>query len=69
MARTRRTASERGGGVGIGAVVLERLTAAGLNASSTLSFDPEGLTWRLIAPLREIVKSGAGESQSQTPQG
>ena len=54
---------------GFGAVVLERLTAAGLNASSTLSFDPEGLTWRLIAPLREIVKSGAGESQSQTPQG
>jgi PAS domain S-box-containing protein len=54
---------------GFGAVVLERLTAAGLNASSTLSFDPEGLTWRLIAPLREIVKSGAGESQSQTQQG
>jgi PAS domain S-box-containing protein len=46
---------------GFGAVVLERLTAAGLNGSSTLSFDPEGLRWRLIAPLREIVKSGAGE--------
>jgi PAS domain S-box-containing protein len=55
---------------GFGAVVLERLTAAGLNASSTLSFDPEGLTWRLIAPLREIVKTGAGQSQSpQTLQG
>ena len=43
---------------GFGCVVLERLTAAGLNASSTLSFDVEGVTWRLIAPLKEIVKTG-----------
>ena len=46
---------------GFGAVVLKRLTAAGLNATSTLSFDVEGLTWRLVAPLDEIVKAGTGE--------
>ena len=39
---------------GFGSVVLERLTAAGLNASSTLSFEVDGVTWRLIAPLKEI---------------
>ncbi len=54
---------------GFGAVVLERLTAAGLNATSTLSFDVEGLTWRLVAPLREIVKTGTGESRSQALSG
>ena len=42
---------------GFGAVVLERLTAAGLNASSTLSFEADGVTWRLIAPLKEVVKT------------
>ena len=54
---------------GFGAVVLERLTAAGLNATSTLSFDVEGLTWRLVAPLNEIVKTGTGESRSQALSG
>ncbi len=54
---------------GFGAVVLERLTAAGLNATSTLSFDAEGLTWRLVAPLDEIVKAGTGESRSQALSG
>jgi PAS domain S-box-containing protein len=54
---------------GFGAVVLERLTAAGLNASSTLSFDVEGLTWRLVAPLHEIVKTGTGESRSHALSG
>ena len=42
---------------GFGKVVIERLTAAGLNASSTLSFEPEGVIWRLIAPLKDIVKA------------
>ena len=54
---------------GFGFIVLERLTAAGLNASSTLSLDVEGLTWRLIAPLSEIVKTGAGELPSPNPAG
>ena len=54
---------------GFGAVVLERLTAAGLNATSILSFDVEGLTWRLVAPLHEIVKTGTGESRSQASSG
>jgi PAS domain S-box-containing protein len=48
---------------GFGGVVLERLTAAGLNASSTLSFDVKGVTWRLIAPLHEIVRIGTGEAR------
>jgi two-component sensor histidine kinase len=46
---------------GFGAIVLERLAAEGLNASSTLSFHVEGVTWRLIAPLKEIVMAGAAE--------
>ena len=46
---------------GFGAIVLERLAAEGLNASSTLSFHVEGVTWRLIAPLKEIVMTGAAE--------
>jgi PAS domain S-box-containing protein len=54
---------------GFGAVVLKSLTAAGLNATSTLSFDVEGLTWRLVAPLHEIVKTGTGESRSQALSG
>ena len=54
---------------GFGGVVLERLTAAGLNASSTLSFDDEGVTWRLVAPLKEIVKTGTSDSRSATPSG
>jgi two-component sensor histidine kinase len=46
---------------GFGKVVIERLTAAGLNASSTLSFEPDGVIWRLIAPLKEVVKTGIGD--------
>jgi PAS domain S-box-containing protein len=54
---------------GFGSVVLERLTAAGLNASATLSFDVEGLTWRLIAPLREIVMTATGDSRARATSG
>ncbi len=60
---------ERGGppvnpevGSGFGKVVIERLTAAGLNASSILSFEPDGVIWRLIAPLKDIVKTGPRRS-------
>jgi PAS domain S-box-containing protein len=42
---------------GFGTVVIERLTGAGLNASSNLSFEPEGVVWRLLAPLKDIVKT------------
>jgi PAS domain S-box-containing protein len=49
---------------GFGKVVIERLTAAGLNASSTLSLDPDGVIWRLIAPLEDIIKTGTGDSPS-----
>jgi PAS domain S-box-containing protein len=54
---------------GFGGVVLERLTAAGLNAACTLSFDAEGLVWRLIAPLKEIVMTGTGDSRPQAASG
>ena len=46
---------------GFGKVVIERLTAAGLNASSILSFESDGIIWRLIAPLKDIAKSGASD--------
>ena len=46
---------------GFGKVVIERLTAAGLNASSILSFEPDGVIWRLIAPLKDIVKTGTSD--------
>ncbi|HZZ23466.1 MAG TPA: HWE histidine kinase domain-containing protein [Roseiarcus sp.] len=49
---------------GFGKVVIERLTAAGLNASSTLSFEPDGVIWRLIAPLKDIAKTGASDPLS-----
>jgi two-component sensor histidine kinase len=49
---------------GFGKVVIERLTAAGLNASSTLSLEPDGVIWRLIAPLEDVVKTGTGDSLS-----
>src|SRR5262249_20987506 len=42
---------------GFGRVIIERLTAAGLNASSILSFEPDGVIWRFIAPLKEITKT------------
>ena len=46
---------------GFGKVIIERLTAAGLNASSVLSFQPDGVRWRLIAPLKDIVKTGTSD--------
>jgi PAS domain S-box-containing protein len=49
---------------GFGSVVLERLAAAGLNASASLSFDGEGVTWRLIAPLKEIVMTRTSDPRS-----
>ena len=49
---------------GFGRVIIERLTAAGLNATSTLSFESEGVIWRLIAPLKEITKTGVSDSLS-----
>jgi PAS domain S-box-containing protein len=49
---------------GFGKVVIERLTAAGLNASSILSFEPDGVVWRLIAPLKDIVKTGTSDPLS-----
>jgi two-component sensor histidine kinase/PAS domain-containing protein len=52
---------------GFGAVVLERLTAAGLNASSTLSFEVGGVVWRLSAPLKEVVKTGSSDLRSPAP--
>jgi PAS domain S-box-containing protein len=54
---------------GFGAVVLERLAAESLNASSTLSFEVEGVLWRLVAPLKEIVMTGTGESGAPAPEG
>ena len=49
---------------GFGNVIIERLTAPGLNASSTLSFEPDGVIWRLVAPLKDIVKAGTSDPQS-----
>jgi PAS domain S-box-containing protein len=42
---------------GFGTVVIERLTGAGLSGSSVLTFEAEGITWRLVAPLKDIVKT------------
>ena len=52
---------------GFGAVVLERLTASGLNAASRLSFEVGGVTWRLTAPLKEVLKAGSSDFQSPAP--
>jgi PAS domain S-box-containing protein len=49
---------------GFGKVVIERLTAAGLNASSILSFEPDGVIWRLIAPLKDVLKPGISDALS-----
>jgi two-component system CheB/CheR fusion protein len=54
---------------GFGSVVLGRLTATGLNASSTLSFEVDGVTWRLTAPLNEVVKAGMIDPRSSAPSG
>jgi PAS domain S-box-containing protein len=52
---------------GFGAVVLERLTAAGVDGSSTLNFEVGGVVWRLITPLKEVVKAGSGDVVSPAP--
>jgi two-component sensor histidine kinase len=52
---------------GFGKVVIERLTAAGLNASSTLSFEADGVIWRLIAPLKDVIKTGAADPHHSEP--
>jgi len=49
---------------GFGKVIIERLTAPGLNASSILSFEADGVIWRLVAPLKDIVKAGTSDPQS-----
>jgi PAS domain S-box-containing protein len=54
---------------GFGKVVIERLTAAGLNAASILSFEPDGVIWRLIAPLKDIAKTGASDPPSSEVSG
>ncbi len=52
---------------GFGKIIIERLTASGLNASSILSFEPDGVTWRLIAPLKDVVKTGASDPLDSDP--
>jgi PAS domain S-box-containing protein len=52
---------------GFGKVVIERLTAAGLNATSILSFEPDGVIWRLVAPLKDVVKAGASDPHHSEP--
>ena len=53
--------------LGFGKVIIERLTAAGLNASSILSFEPDGVIWRLIAPLKDVVKTGTADPHHSEP--
>jgi len=56
--------------IGFGRVVIERLTDAGLNSSSKLSFDADGVTWRLVAPLKDVAISGpAGSGRSKPSDG
>ena len=52
---------------GFGKAVIERLTAAGLNASSILSFETDGVIWRLAAPLKDIVKAEIGDPPHSEP--
>ena len=52
---------------GFGTVVIERLTAAGLNASSILSFEADGVVWRLVAPLKDVVKTGTSDPHHSEP--
>jgi two-component sensor histidine kinase len=52
---------------GFGKIVIERLTGAGLNASSILSFKPDGVIWRLIGPLKDIVETGPRDPLSSEP--
>ena len=54
---------------GFGTVVIERLTAAGLNASSILSFEADGVVWRLVAPLKDVVKTGTSDLHHSEPSG
>jgi PAS domain S-box-containing protein len=52
---------------GFGSVLIERMVADGLDASAVLDFAPEGITWRVIAPLREVLTHWESKSSS-TPQ-
>jgi two-component sensor histidine kinase len=52
---------------GFGRVVIERLTAAGLNASSKLSFEADGVMWRLVASLKDVAISASGGSRHPNP--
>src|SRR3984957_16772931 len=54
---------------GFGKVVIERLTAAGLNATSILSFETDGVTWRFAAPLKDIVKAEISDPHRSEPSG
>jgi PAS domain S-box-containing protein len=54
---------------GFGSIVLERLAPAGLNGFSTLSFEVEGVVWRLIAPVKDVVRTGSGDSGPPAPSG
>jgi PAS domain S-box-containing protein len=40
---------------GFGSVLIERMVVDSLNGSAVLTFAAEGVTWRLRAPLKEIV--------------
>ena len=52
---------------GFGKVVIERLTAAGLNASSILSFETGGVIWRLVAPLKDVAKAEISDPKASEP--
>lgn len=41
--------------LGFGSVLIARMVAQGLNANANLIFEADGVIWRLIAPMREIV--------------
>jgi hypothetical protein len=32
-----------------------------------LSFEPDGVIWRLIAPLKDVVKTGTGDPRHSEP--
>jgi hypothetical protein len=32
-----------------------------------LSFEPDGVIWRLIAPLKDVVKTGIGDPHHSEP--
>jgi PAS domain S-box-containing protein len=49
---------------GFGSVLIERMVADGLDASAVLDFAPEGVTWRVNAPLKEVLTRWELESAS-----